>query len=717
MHKAPRLFHIRTLALLISAILCELVIAAPAIVEHWSFRPPAALTPPGDSTGWSRTPIDTFVRAQLSERNVQPAPEADPRTLIRRLFLDLTGLPPTPDEVQRFVDDAAPNAYDRLVDSLLTSPHYGERWGRHWLDLARYADSAGYEADPARPAWIYREWVINAMNRNQPFDEFVIEQLAGDLLPAPKLDQVIATGFHGVGPYTAGLRHLNVMNRVTTTSAVFLGLTLECAQCHDHKTDPVSQRNYYEFFAFFDEARLLNLEVELPDEPESTRAKRLELAKMRTTFEQREKSLADSLNSWIAKLNDELIATLSRRAREALKKPASKRSDQELQNILRARCKLDEVHTELKKELTEREKEFSAVTATPVMKRRPKVTRIFNQGNHATPGDIVKPDVPGFLPPLSRTDAESADRLDLARWLVSPDNPLTARVTVNRIWQRYFGLGLVETETDLGIQTPPPTHPALLDWLAVEFMQSGWDLKHIHRLIVGTSTYRQSSRMRPELTDADPRNRWLARQSRIRLESEIIRDGFLEASGLLTHRIGGPSVYPYQPAGLNDFQGLTKKWVESPGAEKYRRGMYTWLWRKDAYPLLVLFDLPDSDVPCGRRERSTTPVQALSLLNDPGLVECARSLGARVIRESSQDVNHRLDYLFTVCFGRPTQPDEREVLLELLATERAQFEKDPDDVARIAGDAQPDGASAIEQALWTIAARVVLNLDEFITRE
>ena len=706
-------------AILVAAVLAlsagtyRYAMAGPQPLDHWAFQAPQATTPPEDPTGWSRNPVDTFVRAQLAKRDVAPSPEAERRTLTRRLFLDLTGLPPAPQIVDQFVKNTSPEAYERLVESILTSPHYGERWGRHWLDLARYADSAGFEADFARPAWLYRDWVINAINRNQPFDQFVIEQLAGDLLPSASLEQRIATGFHGVGPHTQGLPHLMVMNRVTTTGTVFLGLTLECAQCHDHKTDPLSQREYYELYSFFDQAKLLKLEVKVLDESKKTKDLRTELQALRTRFEKRENTLRDSLDKWIAEVDDATRKKIGRKVVLSLDKPANKRSEPDIFRIFQARCKLDEMHTKLKKELTEREEEFSVVHTALVMQRHPKVTRFFHQGNYESLGDVVQPGIPAFLHNLPDQAAKSTDRLQLAHWLVSPENPLTARVTVNRIWQRYFGLGLVETESDFGVQTPPPTHPKLLDWLAVEFIQSGWNLKHIHRLIVNSATYRQHSRSRPELEVDDPRNRWLARQSRLRLEAEVIRDGFLEASGLITQRIGGPSVYPHQPGGSVDFQGLTKKWTVSEGPDKYRRGMYTWLWRKDPHPLLVLFDSPDSDIPCSRRERSTTPVQALSLLNDTALVECARSLGTRVLNGPHVDREERIDFLFSLCLGRPAEPGERQVLFELLTRERAQLEKNIEDAKLIAGETQ----NPIDQAMWTIAARVVLNLDEFITRE
>ena len=593
-------------------------------LQHWAFQPirrPAV--PEVHDDHWVQNPIDHFVLDSLEQRGITPSPVAVRTTLIRRLYLDLLGLPPEWNRVQQFIQDDCPDAWERLVDELLASPHYGERWGRHWLDLARYADSSGYEADTPREIWPYRDWVINALNRDIPFDQFVVEQIAGDLLHNATSDQRIATGFHCNAMLDPGVRWESIVERVNTTGTVFLGLTLGCAQCHSHKTDPVSHREYYQLYAFFNEASI-------------------------TSFER---------------------------------------------------------------------PEVDGIQAGPqislVMKQSPQSTHIFRRGDPAQPGQPVQPAVPAafnWAPALTHSDHQT--RHDLAKWLTSPKNPLTARVTVNRIWQRYFGLGLVDTENDFGTQTPSPSHPKLLDWLALDFQASGWTLKRLHRLIATSQTYRQSSQVRADLTELDPHNRWLARQCRLRLEAEIIRDVTLSSSGLLSRKIGGPSVFPPQPDGILDNRATPATWTVSRGEDQYRRGMYTWIWRLTPHPHSTVFNGPDNVTACTRRDRSNVSVQALTLLNDPSFLQCAQYLGHHCSQNNGQDDPLTVRALFATCLSRRPSRKELMILLRLLNAQRTELL--PVEARGITGRNTGD---LIDEAAWVVICRAIMNTDEFITRE
>ncbi|WP_339912254.1 PSD1 and planctomycete cytochrome C domain-containing protein, partial [Symmachiella dynata] len=460
--------------------------------DHWSFQKPERPAVPAiKNSAWVRNEIDAFVLARLEEKQISPSPEADRVTLIRRLSFDLLGLPPTPEEVSQFLADKKPNAYEKLVDRLLASPHYGERWGRHWLDAARYADSNGYGFDSARNMWRYRDWVINALNADMPFDQFTIEQIAGDMLPGATRDQIIATGFHRNslineegGADQEQFRIDAVADRLHTTGAVWLGLTLECARCHTHRYDPITQREYYEMFAFFNADD--DYDLNFPPPPD----------------------MAEEFQKKLDKFDGEL-AELDRKIAAVYGTPA-------------------ETNGELKKLMNERTRKMWIKPRSPagwamVMQHReqPRITRVHKRGNFLDQGDIVAGSVPAVLPQLP--EAEAHNRLDFARWLVDENNPLTPRVTVNRMWQHYFGTGIVETENDFGAQGERPSHPQLLDWLASEFIARSWSMKAMHKLIVTSATYRQSSHYRPEVAKIDPANRLLARQSRLRLDAEIIR--------------------------------------------------------------------------------------------------------------------------------------------------------------------------------------------------
>ncbi|MEX0679181.1 MAG: DUF1549 and DUF1553 domain-containing protein [Pirellulales bacterium] len=684
-------------------------------VAHWAFkRPVQAALPAVKSAGWARNAIDALVLAKLEVRHIEPAPEADRRTLIRRLSLDVLGLPPSPDDVARFVADPAPDAYERLVDRLLASPHFSERQARHWLDLARYADSAGYESDLPRSVWRYRDWVIGALNRDLPFDRFVIEQIAGDLLPGAAAAQVIASGFHAGAMYDPGVRWESVLDQVSTTGTVFLGLSVGCAQCHDHKFDPVSQREFYALYAFFDSAEISPFELAAPAEKtarDALQARVDALKKKRTDYEA---ALKQSLAAWAGGLSSDERSKLPPPAQAALPTTGGEPSAESVSNLLAARAASDPQFQAMCREIDERTKEVPLLETTLTMRAEPRETHLFVRGNHEQPGEVVAPGVPAFLHPLPHADQPT--RLDLARWLVAPENPLVARVTVNRIWQRYFGSGLVETENDFGVQTPAPEHQDLLDWLACEFVARGWSLKAVHRLILCSATYRQSSHARPDLQAIDPTNRLLARQRRLRVEAEIIRDLALAAGGLLSLKIGGPSVFPYEPEGVLDGRATKATWTTSPGADRYRRGLYTWTWRLTPHPMLALFDAPDASMACTRRDRSNTPIQALTLLNDPTFVECARRLARRVLAQEAGDHRDRLARTYQICFSRDPRPDEADVLLRLLEVEISELRADADGARQIAGELPPE-ADAAELAAWTVVCRAILSLDEFVTRE
>ena len=633
-------------------ILRDWISAGAPFAQHWSFvKPTRPPTPEVKQKSWTRTPIDNFILARLEKENISPSPEANYMTLLRRAYLDVTGLPPAPEEAADQNENWA-----SVIEQLLGSPRHGERWGRHWLDLARYADSNGYSIDAPRSIWPYRDWVINAVNRDMPFDQFTIEQIAGDLLPGATQEQKVATGFHRNtqineegGIDKEQFRIESVVDRVNTTGSAFLGLTLGCAQCHDHKFDPISQRDYFEMFAFLNNA----------DEPDLALGSGEENADL---TEARYK-----------------VTDLERQI-EVFKQDAEKNA---------ARIK------ESTAQLAKLRRALPKLPTTMVMAERkePRESYIHIKGDFTRKGDVVGPGVLDALQPLKATTGQT-NRLDLAKWLVDRENPLTARVVVNRIWQKYFGRGIVETENDFGSQGSLPTHPELLDWLAVEFMEHGWSQKHIHRLILNSATYRQSSNMRPDLANIDANNYLLARQNRLRLDAEIVRDMALKSSGLLAEKIGGPSVFPPQPDGVMNLGQSRREWKPSTGADRYRRGMYTFFWRATPHPSLAVFDAPDAFSSCTRRPRSNTPLQSLTMLNDEASFEFATALGERALRERQDDMS-RVNRVFQLCLSRQPSRGELERLQKLVEALR------------------PEG----EEQTWATVARTLLNLDETITRE
>ncbi|MFN0166964.1 MAG: PSD1 and planctomycete cytochrome C domain-containing protein [Bryobacteraceae bacterium] len=718
---------------------------------HWAFvRPVRPPLPRVHDARWVRKPIDAFVVARLEAEGIPPSPEADRSTLIRRASLDLTGLPPTPDEVAAFVSDPRQDAYEHLVERLLRSEHYGEKWARHWLDLARYADSDGFEKDNVRPdAWKWRDWVIRAINSGMPFDRFTIEQMAGDLLPNATLAQKIATGFHRNtltnregGVNREEYRVEQVIDRASTVGTVWLGLTVGCARCHDHKYDPISQREFYQLTAFFNSADEANIEAPLPGElaaylqrqPDCEARRRALLA---------EYKVADLQPDWERKMllaagqpgadtfydvSWDIFGLYVDGGQEQLRIPASQRSakwnakitDFFIGNYSRvaAKAELDRLKF---KDLNEKLRQLKAgcqdlsEAQTLAERPQPRKSHILIRGDFRQPGIEVQPGGLAVLNPMPAEQRPS--RLTLAKWLVSRDNPLTARVTVNRAWQEFFGRGLVATSEDFGARAEPPTHPALLDWLATEFMEGGWEMKKLHRLIVTSATYRQSSKARPELTARDPGNSLLARQQRLRLSAELIRDATLSAAGLINLEIGGPSARPSMPPGVLDLAyGSSSKWKESTGAERHRRGLYTLFLRTAPHPQMTNFDAPDSMVACSRRERSTTPLQALNLLNDSSFFEAAQLLAVRIVRSESRSVEDRLRFAFRVSLAREPRAEELDRMVRFYRQQVEILEKDPSLVESIFPARDLDGIAPTEAAPWVGVGRLLLNLDEFITR-
>jgi hypothetical protein len=901
--------------------------------EHWSFvapeRPPM---PEVKAKAWARTPVDSFVLARLEREQLTPSAPADRETLLRRLSLDLIGLPPTPEETDAFLADARPDAVERQVDRLLASPHYGERWGRQWLDAARYADSDGFEKDKPRETWFYRDWVINAFNRDLPYNQFVIDQIAGDLVPNATQDQIVATGFlrnsmineeGGVDPEQ--FRMEAMFDRMDAIGRGILGLTIQCAQCHTHKYDPISHDDYYRMFAFLNNAHEANVTVygaaetmqraeihqgirEIEDELRHKHAdwkERLRAWEASVRNDQPEWTVirpeVDDISSGGCKyipMDDGSIlaqsyAPTKHRVKLTVKTPMDSITGFRLELLNDANLPRNGPGRSIKGTgaLTEFEVEVSAadgsaktqkvkiasatadveaaeapleaifddksnkkritgpvafaidgkddtawsVDVGPGRRNQPRkavfvpekpagfkggtVVTIYLKQNHggwnsddnqncnlgrfrlsltsapnpaadplpaavraalAIPedrrgpaqestifshfrttvaewkeandrieelwkrhpegstqlalqerdvmrpthllmrGDFLKPDkavtpgVPAFLHPLSSDGP--ATRLTFARWLVDRKSPTTARSIVNRVWQSYFGTGLVASSEDFGSQADAPSHPELLDWLAVEFMDKNWSFKTLHRLIVTSATYRQSSKVTADGLVRDPANRLLARGPRFRVDGEIVRDIALASSGLLNPKVGGPSVCPPAPGMLflPPASYGPKVWKEEAGENRFRRAIYTFRYRSVPYPALQAFDTPPGEASCVRRSRSNTPLQALTTLNEPLFVECAQALGAKILKEGGASDDERLAFAFRRCLGRKPAAHEKTVLLEFLSKQRERLSKSPDQPKALAGpkgDATPDGAA------WTAVARVLLNLDETITKE
>lgn len=862
------------------SILRQWVKEGAAYSEHWAFvSPKETPLPKTQLPDWGRGPIDQFVLAKMEANGLKPSPEANRFTLVRRAYLDLIGLPPTPAEAEKFINDPSPKAYEAMIDRLLDSPQYGERWARKWLDLARYADTNGYEKDRARSIWPYRDWVIRALNADMPFDQFTIRQLAGDMLPGATLDDRIATGLHrntmlneegGADPLEFRWHAIN--DRTATTGTIWLGLTLNCCQCHNHKYDPISHREYFGLFAMLNNADEPTIEVPTPEitakrqqiekqvaERLAQLEKKFPAGKLEARFaewRQAERSrrtdwkvvrplratanvpslevsasgvvralgdtskrdvyeltlategkevnairiealpdeslpgggpgrtyyegplgefflsevtlLADGkpvaigsavtsfaegknggpgvidgnpLTGWAINGGQgrahELVLQLKQpvksgelnlslvfekyyaaglgKLRISLASTTSPVAASTIPHDVAVLIAKDHLSADEKKQLQqyfletspELKAEMDAIRAlrnsmpkyvtTLALSERPaahpRSTKLHTRGEYTRPADLVPAGIPSVLPPLPA--GTEANRLGLAKWLVSGQHPLTARVTVNRAWAAIFGRGIVRTTEDFGLQGEPPSHPELLDWLAIEFVRNGWSMKKLHRLIVTSATYRQSSQVTPDAQAKDPKNVWLSRSPRNRLDAEVVRDNALRASGLLSLKLGGPSVFPPQPAGVSS-EGAYRPlaWNVSSGEDRYRRGLYTYAKRTAPFAAFTTFDAPSGEACVARREVSNTPLQALTLLNDEGYMEAAQALG-KLVAALQGDDESKVRQLWMRCLVRPPTADETRMVLEFY---RAQAKRSND-------------------LAWAATARVVLNLDEMVTRE
>ena len=648
--------------------------------KHWAYEQPVKVAVPAGTNG-----VDHLVRKRLAEVGLAPSPEADRRTLIRRLSLDLLGLPPTPDEVAAFVADTRPDAYVLLVDRLLASPHYGEQMAIGWLDVVRFADTIGYHSDNARNVWPYRDWVIRSFNANQPFDEFTIHQVAGDLVPDANQETRVGSGFNRLlltteegGAQAKDYEARMLTDRVRAIGAAWLGQTTGCAQCHDHKFDPFTARDFYSLGAFF------------ADIQEPIIGRREEGMIVGTPEEH--KRLAD-LDAALADAKKKFDAIVSNDQRKVLVKAEEDRK---------------EFYDPLVKCLV------SVQAATP------RTVRILPRGNWMDEtGEVMKPAFPAYLPQPA-IEGREPNRLDLAQWLVSRDNPLTARVVMNRLWKQFFGTGLSKVLDDVGAQGEPPANPELLDWLACEFMDSKWNMKHMVRTIVTSDAYKQTSVATPQLVAADPYNRELARQSTFRVDAECVRDAALSVSGLLVPTIGGPSVKPYQPDGYwENLNFPVRTYPNDTGEKQYRRGLYTWWQRSFLHPSMLAFDAPSREECCAERNRSNIPQQALVLLNDPSYVEAARSLAARILKECNGSPEERVAWAWRQVLQRLPRVEEMETVMPLVRTHIEHYKADPaaaESLLKTGLTAVPADVDKTELAAWTHVARVLLNLHETITR-
>ena len=730
---------------------------------HWAFVPPVRPQPSEPKhAAWVLNDIDRFVLAKLEQVGLKPSPEADRATLIRRLHADLVGLPPTPEEVDAFVADTDPQAYEKLVDRLLASPHYGERMALSWLDAARYADSNGFQQDGDTWQWIWRDWVVKALNADMPFDRFSTEQLAGDLLPPAAtdqatLDQKIASGFNrnhllnGEGGAIAEeQRFNNLFDRVDTTSTTWLGLTMACAQCHDHKYDPMTQADYYALLDAFNRVpesgtptrfsariRVAPPVIELPTEENRARLAELEAA-MKTLEGDAKPVLDAAYAAWKAGLfadgepadgND-----LSRGLTPLLRKPEKDRSDDEkksIENQLRGHFD-SKVKASVVKDLPQVVKYDAAKKAFDDYKgdQLPRVmvmsddklreTKILDRGDYLSPkGEKLTFAPPAFLPPLPA--GGPANRLGLAQWLFLPEHPLTARVQVNRMWQHFFGMGIVKTTEDMGVQSEYPAHMQLLDWLAVEFRDRGWSQKQMHRLLVTSATYRQASKVTADHLAKDPENRLFARASRFRMPSMVLRDVALSASGLLDRRLGGQPVYPYQPDEIWEALAITKErdftYPASHGSDLYRRSLYTF-WRRTVNPA-NMFDMANRQTCSVRASRTCTPLHALTTLNDPTWVEASRVLAQKAM-QTAPDTDGRLAFAFRRVLGRRPTDYDLTTLRRMHARQLAAFRADAEAAKQLVGVGESSRDESLDLAEHAALSSVCLgmfNLDETLTRE
>ena len=717
--------------------------------QHWAYEAPVRPAAPADSAG-----VDHLVEVRLKELGLAPGPEADRRTLARRLHLDLLGLPPTPEAVDEFVNDRSPDAYARLVERLLASPHYGERMAVTWLDVVRFADTIGYHSDTPRNVWPYRDWVIRSFNQNKPFDRFTLEQVAGDLLPDGGREALIGSGFNRLlltteegGAQAKDYQQRMLTDRVRAVGAAWLGQTTGCAQCHDHKFDPITMRDFYSLGAFFADVhepdigrREEGILVSTPEQEARLAELAAATAAARKKLDAAYPSLAAALTAWEAEYTapetpakkakakrKDPDAALAAKAQPILKKPADKRNagekavvrdyylslhpealKQERADLAAAQKAHDAFRAEIPKTL---------VTAKAAQAR---TVRILPRGNWMDEsGEVVKAALPHYLP-QPKFEGRTPNRLDLAQWLVSRENPLTARVTMNRLWMQLFGTALSKNPGDLGAQGEPPPNQPLLDWLAVEFMDGKWDLKRMVRIIVNSRAYRRVSTATPAQREADPYNRALARQTPVRLDAEFVRDNALAVSGLLVTKVGGPSVKPYQPDRYwENLNFPVRDYVHDQGEAQHRRGLYVWWQRTFLHPSLLAFDAPSREESCTERTRSNIPQQALVLLNDPTYVEAARAFGVAASAQSGGD-DARLGWAWKRALQREPDAEELATLRKVLVERRAAYRADPEAAKKLLQTGlspAPKGADPVELAAWTHAARVLLNLHETVTRD
>jgi hypothetical protein len=712
---------------------------------HWSFVPPSKPElPKVKNEDWARNAIDAFVLKKLEANDLKPSAEANKATQLRRLTLDLTGLPPTTKELDAFLADKSTDAYEKVVDRLLASSHFGERMALTWLDAARYADTNGFSIDDHREMWLWREWVIDAYNKNMPYDRFVVEQLAGDLLPEATDTTRLATGFlrnamntHEGGTIAEEYRVTAIADKINTVSTVFMGLTMQCAQCHDHKYDPLSQQEYYQMFAFFDTADirgygatnantapLIRASGQLTSDEQYQADVKHRIATLKR-YLIHPPEVVESRAKWEASAKANAGGELA----AALAVSPMERSDAQWGVINEAFGKTTKLwgrhQNTIKREIAILEADLKAGRASVmVMKEQgAKQTYVLTRGDYSSPdkNQPVSAGVPSVLPPLGELAPSEGPptRLSLARWLVEPEHPLTARVAVNRLWQMFVGQGLVTTPNDFGMQGAYPSHRGLLDYLAADFVESGWDTKHMVKKIVMSATYRQSSKAPRELYQQDPGNTLLARASRYRLPAEIVRDNALAIAGKLDTRVGGPSVYPSQPHGLwrevSHFgypRAFTAQaFYPSDEAGQNRRSMYTFWKRTSPPPSLTAFDAPSREVCTVDRARTNTPLQALVLLNDPEYVDAARALAELALASGHEQPNAQISYMFQRATGRNPSPPEADALWQHYSNATVRFVKDTRAAIDLVGE---DDAPL---AALSSVATVILNLDEVITRE
>lgn len=724
---------------------------------HWAFAAPVRPPLPAVSDPERvRNAIDRFVLAKLEDEGISPSPEAGREVLIRRLFIDLIGLPPSPAEVDAFVSDPRPHAYEFLVDRLLGSPHYGERMALPWLDAARYADSNGFQQDGDTWQWMWRDWVVKALNENLPFDQFTIWQLAGDLLPGATRDQKIASGFNRNhllngegGAIPEEQRFVILFDRVDTTATTWLGLTMACAQCHDHKYDPITQRDYYRMMDAFNRVpetgtpqrqssriRVAKPFLELPTAENEARLAGFE-SRIEAISKEVDFYVQGGYEGWktavLAGERAESLAGLGETVTPLLSKPAGERTEEETQTLETALRKHfdEEVKSHLVKkapgqgELERLQREMANYRGDQIPRpmimsdAEPRDTHVLDRGAYLSPTEKVTFNTPAFLPPLP--EEAPKNRLGLARWLVSPDHPLTARVQVNRMWQHFFGMGMVKTSEDFGVQSEFPIHGDLLDWLAVEFREGGWNMKAMHRLIVTSAAYRQSSRVSPRHREYDSENRLYARASRFRMPAMLLRDFALASSGLLNTQMGGAGVYPYQPENVWEPLAITKErdftYPKSSGGDLYRRSLYTF-WRRTVSPA-NMFDASSRQACRVRQSTNNTPLHALTTLNDPTWVEAARLLAERSLKAEEETDNQLADAFFRV-LGRLPGEGERQLLAQAFRKQFEIYEAHPGDARDLLGvgmAARDDSLDVSRHAALTAVCLAIYNFDEALTRE